>query len=137
MRLNWRHKLAILACMILASIAFFLASAKAAALSSVDLTYSRLLEGSRILETPGELPTDALALGVLVLPLGPIYWANRVHALSVGPRVRWVGWEYEAGIRFPALDFFFHHHSEHALDRAHPILQPVSNSIAFRWRIYP
>lgn len=127
---------AVALCLALALGAFWLA-AHAAPIESASIAYEKFLDGARILEVPGEKPTDALALSLLIAPVGPVYWSNRVHALGVGPRVRWVGWQYEAGLRFAPVDVYFSHHSEHALDREHPLLQPVSNSVAIRWRIYP
>ena len=137
MRLTWRDfstRVAITGCLILAALCFSLAHA--APLTSASIELGQFLSNSRLLELP-ERPSNFIGLNLLLIPVAPLYWNNRVHALSVGEHVRWVGWHFELGLGFDRLDLYFDHNSQHALDRAHQLYNPVSNAVAVRWRIYP
>lgn len=135
MRLNWRQaiwKPVIWVCLTLAALAFSLAHAAPIQEAAIEL--GTFLPTSRLLELP-EKPSNFLGLTMLIVPIAPLYWQNRVHALSVGQHVRWVGWHYELGARLGPVDLYFDHSSAHALDRTHPVFNPVTNAVAVRWRI--
>lgn len=126
---------AIAACLLLAIFAFCI-SAYSAPVKDASIEFGAFLANSRLLELP-ERPTNFIGLNLLLMPIGPLYWQNKVHALSVGDHVRWVGWHYELGLALGSVDVYYDHHSQHALDRAHQLYNPISNAVALRWRIYP
>lgn len=132
MRLNWRHVL-------IAVFGLLLVwhSLNAAPLDSASLEFGRYLPNSRVLEIPGHSPSYSIGLNLGISPGGPFYWTNRVHASTVGDHFRWVGWQYEMGARFERFDLFYGHHSQHAMDGVHPLLQPTANLIGLRIRLYP
>jgi hypothetical protein len=67
-----------------------------------------------------------------------LYWHNRVHMEDTNAQVRQVGWEWEAGIDIKSkVDFFWYHHSQHALDMAVPGERyPLQNMYGVRVNLY-
>lgn len=72
------------------------------------------------------------------------YWRNRFHMASDQYKhVRYVGWEYEAGVdlaRFPQyslpFEIFEHHHSQHGLEYVNPRGDrfPVEDTYGIRFK---
>lgn len=123
-------------CLAFALIAFW--ESARAGLRDLAIEYRHVLPGARLLEVPQSREFDTLALNLNLGIIGPVYWANSVHMLSDSAQVRWVGWKYELGASLAHVDFFAAHHSQHALDTAHPWSQfPFEHSLGIRWRVYP
>ena len=123
-------------CILVALVAFW-ASAHAGSVTSADITYRHYLPGSDFLEVPVTPARESLELNLVISPISPLYWQNRVHLLADASKVSWVGWQFEAGLRIAMIDVFAGHHSQHALDGRHPLFWPNENNIGLRWRIYP
>jgi hypothetical protein len=58
--------------------------------------------------------------GSFNLNLGITDWIfidNRLHLMGTDAQVRHAGWEYRAGFDFGAIEVFWHHHSQHVMER--------------------
>lgn len=45
-----------------------------------------------------------------------LFWNNKTYFYGDRSQVRKIGWEYDLGLRFDAVDVFYHHRSEHDAD---------------------
>lgn len=81
---------------------------------------------------------DGAALNLRLNPINYTYIDNRIHMASDTDRhVRYVGWEWEAGVQYKMIDVFEHHHSQHGLEYINPRGDgfPLENSYGVRIHI--
>ena len=45
-----------------------------------------------------------------------VFWDNKTYFYGDDAQVRKIGWQYDLGLRFEAVDIFYHHLSEHDAD---------------------
>jgi hypothetical protein len=89
-----------------------------------------------------ELPDDQIREQISVVfdtHLGScFYWWNEIHGSSTDAQFRWIGWHHMLSCRLNSVDFFYEHHSQHALDRVQygGLHFPVSDALGVRWKIY-
>jgi hypothetical protein len=111
--------------------------AQAVELRDLSIDYDDFHDGSRIAEMPGFKPKEGLAVNVKIDLLGPIYWNNRVHAVTDPGQYRLIGLKFELGVRvFESLDIEYRHHSQHLIDAVGPTKFPVEDSLGVHWTIY-
>lgn len=65
------------------------------------------------------------------------FWNNRVHGTTTEDQYRWVGWNFQVGVRlFRQLDVQYEHHSQHAMDYNIGAHFPVEDSVGFTLYFY-
>jgi hypothetical protein len=79
-----------------------------------------------------DLKTDLLRYG---------YWNNKVWSLADQHQFRWIGWNYQFGIRIlPFLDVEYEHFSKHILDKQYQYKTqgrfPVEDSVNVKLYLY-
>lgn len=105
---------------------------------SIEFKASDDNKGHRLLELPNSSPPiQTLSLNLSLTIWGPFYFDNLVHMIVANSKVQWVGWRYEIGVKpCRAVEFFYQHHSQHALDHVHPFVDfPVQDWFGVRWNI--
>lgn len=63
-----------------------------------------------------------------------LYTQNRVHLAGDETQVKYVGWEWESGLRLGSLEGYWHHHSQHELEGVSPRgdKYPLENYVGVR-----
>lgn len=82
--------------------------------------------------------SDGAAMNLRLSPINYTYMDNKFHMSSDEYKhVRYVGWEWEAGIHISRVDLFEHHHSQHGLEYVNPRGDgfPLENSYGIRVHI--
>lgn len=102
--------------------------------------YEGLYRNSYLAEKSGDPMQlqDGAALNLRLNPINYTYIDNRIHMASDTDRhVRYVGWEWEAGVQYKMIDVFEHHHSQHGLEYINPRGDgfPLENSYGVRIHI--
>lgn len=115
-------------------------------LTYADIEYARFHPSARMPEMPGFKAKEGLAINFETDVIGPVYWRNRIHALTDPGQYRLIGWNFELGVPplfwvknkyAQALRVYYEHHSQHLLEGQHPWMKfPVNDSIGFRMVIY-
>lgn len=91
-------------------------------LSAETYEYRGVYRDSYTLQDNGE-PRQLTRGGALNLNVdfaNAIYMDNHWHLAGDEAQVRQVGWQYETGFYFRAVELYWHHHSQHVLDQPNP-----------------
>lgn len=118
----------------------------AAEITYAAIEYQYFHKSARFAEMPNHTAKEGLGVRFNVKLVGPLYWNNRIHALTDSGQYRLVGWNFEVGLHplfwiddpyARGLQFFYNHHSQHLLEDKHPEMKfPVNDSLGLRWVIY-
>jgi len=116
---------------------FLIQSTFALELRNLSIDYIRMIGGGRYLESPHEQIKDRMGVDIDFQLIGPTYIGTRVHGFTTPDRFSWAALKFEAGVNVGSnLDVFFYHHSQHGLDRPHPIVDfPVEDGVGIRIRL--
>lgn len=116
------------------------ATARADVLKEFGIDYNRFHKGGRSIEIPGYEPKESISVHFNINLLGPIFWQNRVRALTEDGQYRYVAWNFVLGIQVTrGLQVGYEHLSQHLLDTTDIVYPggkfPVNDSVTARWEI--
>lgn len=121
------------------------AKVNAVELDRFAIEYGRFHPSGRFPEMPGYIAKETIAAVFDIGLIGPVYWRNRVKALTDPGQYRQVSWQFELGADpffwqgdlKGHLEVFYAHHSQHLLEGQHPWMKfPVNDQLGLRWTIY-
>lgn len=81
---------------------------------------------------------DRLTLRLNTDLFSGLFFDNRVHGTTDDTQYKWVGWNFQVGVRLmPEFSVQYEHHSQHMLDAGMGAHFPVEDSVGFTWSIVP
>jgi hypothetical protein len=106
-------------------------------LRELSIQYKRYNEGTRYPYMMTK-PNDGLNLKMDIDVIGGLYFDNRIVSNTDDGQYRFVGWNFQVGLRlFPALRIQYEHFSQHLMEQVNPATRfPVEDSIGFVWTIH-
>lgn len=116
-----------------------------AELDRLTIEYGRYHPSGRFAEMPMHRAKEALGVEFDMKIFGPVFWRNRIHALTDPGQYRLIGWQFAVGADpffwqpdlKDHLELFYRHHSQHLLEDNLPDMKfPVNDALMLRWTIY-